>query len=78
MTKKEELIDFVRDNINETNYLHCEVFYTTFNESGTRGYAASKNNLIRHLKNNFDDNCIENTDDGVVIEILTCKAEKNN
>jgi hypothetical protein len=71
MSKKENLINFVTENINEYNYLHCEVFYITFNETGTRSYPVSKQYLINHLQNTLDENCIGDGGDGVVIEILS-------
>jgi uncharacterized protein YhbP (UPF0306 family) len=71
MTKKQELLTYVSESVNDTNYLFCNVLYITFNEEGTKLYQASKDKLLSHLENSFDDNCVGTSGDSVIIEILS-------
>ena len=84
MTKKEELIQFINDNINDTNELFTyervvKVQGDTVvdvGQYGTRGFTATNEHLINAINNGFNDNLIGNIgNDKVVVEILNWKIK---
>jgi hypothetical protein len=71
MTRKEELLSFIDEHINESNQLHTNVYYHSFLESGTRGFVNNdKEKLKNHFITLFDDNLVGHSGDNVIIEIL--------
>jgi hypothetical protein len=76
MTKKEELIKYVEDNIDTTKNLFTNVFYESIQENGVRIFGViSKERLLGHFKNDFNDDLIGSSRDGVIIHILDWTAQ---
>lgn len=71
MTRKEDLLNFIDNNIDESNYLYSNVYYQDVLEQGTRGFMVTdKEKLKNHFIQLFDDNLVGHSGDNVIIEIL--------
>lgn len=80
MTRKEELIQFIKDNITtENELLTYERIVETQGDTGikvgtqgTRGFTATNEHLINEINNGFNDNLIGNIgNDKIIVEILS-------
>lgn len=67
MTKKEELLLFINDNINETNKLRTverivipssEESFLKANDGGNKTYSIDKETLVKEITEHFDDDLI--------------------
>jgi hypothetical protein len=71
MTKKQNLLDFIDQNINDSNYLYSNIYYQDLSEQGTRSFVVkSKEKLKNHFIELFDNDLIGHSGDNVMIEIL--------
>jgi hypothetical protein len=71
MTKKEQLLIFIDEHINESNHLHTNVYYQSLSESGTRGFMNNdKEKLKNHFIQLFNDDLVGHSGDNIIIEIL--------
>jgi uncharacterized pyridoxamine 5'-phosphate oxidase family protein len=71
MTKKEELLSYINENITDDHQLMTEVFYESLSKSGTRLFVTStKQKAYNHINNNFDDDLVGHSGDNIVIRIL--------
>lgn len=76
MTKKQNLLNFIDQNINDSNYLYSNIYYQDLLEQGTRGFLVSnKEKLKNHFINLFNDDLIGHSGDNVIIEILDWIAQ---
>ena len=84
MTKKEELIQFINDNITTKNELltYERIVETQgdtvveVGQKGTRGFTATNEHLINAINNGFNDNLIGNIgNDKITVEILSWKIK---
>ena len=76
MTKKQELLDFIDENINDSNYLQTNVYYQDISEQGTRGFLLNnKEQLKGHFNQLFNDDLIGHSGDNFMIEILDWTTE---
>jgi len=71
MTKKEELLLYIEENLTDNHQLMTNVFYESFNDNGTRLFVTrTKQRTYDHINNNFNDELKGHSGDNVIIEIL--------
>jgi hypothetical protein len=71
MTKKEELLLYIENNLTDSHQLMTNVFYESFNDNGTRLFVTrTKQRTYDHINNNFNDELKGHSGDNVIIEIL--------
>lgn len=70
MTKKQKLLIFMEENLNETNFLNCNVFYIDRNIGGTRTFMVKKQKALNHIEEKFNDDLVGHSGDEVMIYII--------
>lgn len=68
--RKQELINFIEENITEKNNLYSNVEYIKTKQTGGRLFFMNKERLIFQITTMFDDDLIGHSGDSVLIKII--------
>lgn len=80
MTKKEQIMNFIIDHLNENEILDCNVIYLDAMElegelvhvPGSRSFWMSKEQLLNTIDEKYNDEVIGHGGDDIMIQILDC------
>lgn len=82
MTKKEEVMNFIINDLNENQVIDCEIIYIDaielegekVNTTGRRSFWMSKEETLNWIDEKYDDDLIGHCGDEVMIQILWCET----